>query len=116
MAVINDLKRLGLVIELNRRQVCFLRIANVDGRLMMTSLARRKLRFQVTPMIRSERVTVIPNVLRMLPLRTSTHQQSKRTKDDASKPRFAHMQATTCSRGQVSGRLIELQIATACKC
>ena len=74
MAVINDLKRLGLVIELNQRQVWFLRIANVDGRLMITSLTGGKLRFQVTPMIRSERVTVIPNVLRMLILRSSTHQ------------------------------------------
>jgi hypothetical protein len=92
MAVINDVERRGLVIELDRREVCFLRIANVDGRLMMTSLARRKLRFQVTPMIRSERATVIPNVLRMLLLRSSTYQQGKRTKDDASKPRLAHMQ------------------------
>src|ERR1700756_2953408 len=107
VAVINDLERRGLVIELNQRQVCSLRIANVDGRLMMTSLAPSKLRFQVTPMVRSERVTVIPNVLPMSLLRSSTHQQGKRTKDDASKARFAHIQVprTSCSRGWVSRRV-----------
>jgi hypothetical protein len=50
--------------------------------------------------------------------RSSTHQQGKRTKDDASKPSFAHMQnpKTSCSRGQVSKKVMELQTATACKC
>ena len=54
MAVIDDMERRRLIFEVDRGQSYFLRLADVDGRLVMTILARCKLWFQVTPMTRSE--------------------------------------------------------------
>ena len=94
VTVIDDVQRRRLVVEMDRRQGSFLRIADVNGGLVVSSLARCELRFQITPMARSTLPVVTPNVLRLMFLRTAAHRQSQRGQhDDPSRPVFVHVQA-----------------------
>lgn len=67
-----------MIFEVDRRQGRFLRVAYVDGRLVMPILAGCKLWFQVTPMTRPTCVPVIPGVPREMFLGGTTHRQDKR--------------------------------------
>src|SRR5215469_11216160 len=62
VAVIDDVQWDRLVIELDGRQVGLLRIADVDGRLMMPVHAGSKLGTKLTPMTRPMRWAVVPGV------------------------------------------------------
>src|SRR5215472_275355 len=73
MAVIDDVEWRSLIFELDRGQSCFLRVTDVDGRLVMTILARCELWSQLTPMTRAKCVPVIPGVLRGRLLGSTTH-------------------------------------------
>src|SRR5215470_18354738 len=75
MAVIDDVEWRRLIVEAYRGQLCFLRVADVDGGLVLTILAGRKPWFQVTPMTRSTRIPIIPIVLSEMLLGGSTHRQ-----------------------------------------
>ena len=98
MAVIDDVDRRRLIVELDRRQGCFLRVADVDGGLVVPILARCKFRFQVAPMTRPKRVPVIPGVLRMMFLGGTTHRQDKGAYDCPSDVEFAHLQSRKTNR------------------
>src|SRR5215469_3220915 len=104
---------------MDRRQGSFLRIADVNGGLVMSSLARCELRFQIAPMARSKLPVVTPNVLRLMFLRTAAHRQSQRGEhDDPSRPMFVHVQAPECSHKSQGSRKRVLQPPTSahCKC
>src|SRR5215469_7140688 len=66
VAVINDVQGRTVVINADRGNGGSLRIADVNGRLAMPILAHCEFRRQVTPMIWTMRVAVIPSVLRMV--------------------------------------------------
>jgi hypothetical protein len=92
VAVIDDVERGRLVIEVDWGQVGFLRVADVNRGLVMSILAGCKFGFQVTPVSRSKRVAVIPCVLRMVILRNSSRCQKKNAENDGKKPSFMHVQ------------------------
>src|SRR5215468_10414983 len=92
VAVIDDVERGRLVFEVDRRQVCLLRIADVNGGLVMSSLARCELWFQVAPMIRPKLGSVIPSVLGVMLLRGTTQRQYKNTEDKRNERQFGHVQ------------------------
>src|SRR5262249_11867230 len=77
VAVIDDVQRRRLVIELNWRQVGLLRVANVNGRLLMPIFARSKLRFEFTPMAGSFCFAVVPGMFRMRFLGSIDGRQNK---------------------------------------
>src|ERR1700746_3682886 len=58
MSVIDNVQPGRLVLEADGRQVALMWITDVNGGLVMPTFAQSKLWFQVTPMVRSERVTV----------------------------------------------------------
>jgi len=62
MAIINDVQRRRLVVEVKRWKVSLPRIADVDRRLVMAGFAGHKIRFQIAPMARPTGVTVIPTM------------------------------------------------------
>ena len=78
--------------EVDCGQGCLPRIANINGRLVMSHFALGKLRTEITPMTRAMGVAIIPIVLGMLFLRGVTRDQDKRAADNSSKARFPHMQ------------------------
>jgi hypothetical protein len=73
VAVIDDMQRRGFVVEVDSGQGCLPRNANINGRLVMSKFALRKLRTEVTPMAGTMALAIIPIVSAMLFLRAATH-------------------------------------------
>src|SRR5215831_1365638 len=92
MAVVDNVQRRMLVLELDRWQVGLLRIANINRGLMMPILTRRKLRLQITPMTRPELLAIIPSVLGMMLLGGTANDEDQRAADDGREGTDAHCQ------------------------
>jgi hypothetical protein len=83
VAVVDDMQRGRLVIELDWRQVRLLGIVDVDEGLLVPTLTWSKLRFELTPTAWPTHLAVVPRVFGMMLLGRTQAGYSKPAADDS---------------------------------